>query len=49
MDLPSFAGPGAENAAKAEEAKKKDEKPKHDSASSAAAALFDKLRKGVRK
>ena len=49
MDIPAFHGPGAENAAKAEAAKKKDEKPKHDSASSAAAALFDKLRKGVRK
>jgi pSer/pThr/pTyr-binding forkhead associated (FHA) protein len=49
MDIPAFTGPGAEAAAKAEDAKKKDEKPKHDSASSAAAALFDKLRKGSRK
>jgi predicted component of type VI protein secretion system len=48
MDMPSFTPPGEQPAAKAEE-KKKDEKPKHDSASSAAAALYDKLRKGVRK
>jgi pSer/pThr/pTyr-binding forkhead associated (FHA) protein len=52
MDMPAFAGPGGESgegAVKADAAKKKDEKPKHDSASSAAAALFDKLRKGARK
>lgn len=49
MDIPAFTGPGGENTAKPKEAEKKDEKPKHDSASSAAAALFDKLRKGVRK
>jgi pSer/pThr/pTyr-binding forkhead associated (FHA) protein len=48
MDMPAFTAPGEQPAAKPEE-KKKDEKPKHDSASSAAAALFDKLRKGVRK
>jgi pSer/pThr/pTyr-binding forkhead associated (FHA) protein len=52
MDMPAFTPPGQEDpavAAKAEAAKKKDEKPKHDSASSAAAALFDKLRKGARR
>jgi pSer/pThr/pTyr-binding forkhead associated (FHA) protein len=48
MDMPSFTPPGEQPAVKAEE-KKQDEKPKHASASSAAAALFDKLRKGVRK
>jgi pSer/pThr/pTyr-binding forkhead associated (FHA) protein len=47
MDMPAFT-PQGEQLAKPEE-KKKDEKPKHDSASSAAAGLLDKLRKGVRK
>jgi pSer/pThr/pTyr-binding forkhead associated (FHA) protein len=50
MDIPAFAPPGEDGTkpGKADE-KKKDEKPKHDSASSAAAALIDKMRKGARK
>jgi pSer/pThr/pTyr-binding forkhead associated (FHA) protein len=51
MDIPSFAGPpGADGMPAKPGEKKKEEKPKqHDSASSAAAALIDKMRKGVRK
>jgi pSer/pThr/pTyr-binding forkhead associated (FHA) protein len=46
MDMPAFTPPGEQSAAKPEV--KKEEK-KHDSASSAAAGLLDKLRKGARK
>jgi pSer/pThr/pTyr-binding forkhead associated (FHA) protein len=48
MDIPAFAPPEGENA-KPKPEKKKEEKAKHDSASSAAAALIDKMRRGVRK
>jgi pSer/pThr/pTyr-binding forkhead associated (FHA) protein len=50
MDIPSFTAPGEEGAKPdAKGAEKKDDKPKHDSASQAAAALIDKMRKGVRR
>ena len=52
MDMPSFTPPGGTDGKTPKpDDKKKDEKPKpqHDSASSAAAALIDKMRKGVRK
>ncbi len=48
MDIPSFTPPEA-GKPKADEAKKKDDKGKHDSASQAASALLDKMRRGVRK
>jgi pSer/pThr/pTyr-binding forkhead associated (FHA) protein len=50
MDIPSFS-PDGEDAKKpaAKDEKKKEDKAKHDSASQAAAALIDKMRKGVRK
>jgi pSer/pThr/pTyr-binding forkhead associated (FHA) protein len=51
MDIPSFAAPAAESDQKPAKPddKKKEDKAKHDSASQAAAALIDKMRKGVRK
>jgi pSer/pThr/pTyr-binding forkhead associated (FHA) protein len=51
MDVPSFTPPGEEDATKDGKPgdKKKDDKPKHDSASQAAAALIDKMRKGARR
>jgi pSer/pThr/pTyr-binding forkhead associated (FHA) protein len=49
MDIPQFAPPGEDGQAAKPQEKKKDEKPKHDSASQAAAALIDKMRKGARR
>jgi predicted component of type VI protein secretion system len=50
MDIPSFGPPPEDGAkpAKAEE-KKEDKAKQHDSAAQAAAALIDKMRRGVRK
>ncbi len=49
MDIPSFPPPDGDGAAKPAKPEKKEEKKEHDSAAQAAAALIDKMRKGVRK
>ena len=48
MEIPAF-NPPEEGEAKAAAAKKPDEKPKHDSAQSAAQAILEKLRRGTRR
>ena len=49
MDIPSFPPPDGEGKKPAKPEEKKEDKKAHDSASQAAAALIDKMRKGVRK
>jgi pSer/pThr/pTyr-binding forkhead associated (FHA) protein len=50
MDIPSFAAPDEDGKPAAKkDAAKKDDKAKHDSASQAAQALLDRMRKGARR